>query len=80
MNQSEFNASGAGDSQDRIILRRLLEARGEWVPRPELSRLSGAAAVNSRAARLRKKGFDVLNECQRKGRRVLSFYRIPVKE
>ena len=67
----------AGATQCEAILARLIEARGEWVPMPELCRVSGAYAVHSRIADLRARGHSIPPpRLTRRGRTVLSAYRI----
>lgn len=76
MKQEQYEATGAGVSQADLILRRLIEARGEWVPMPELVRVSGAFAVHSRIADLRRAGWQIEQESVHRQRRVHSFYRL----
>lgn len=59
MNQTEHQATGAGESQCDKILARLRAAKGERVAMPELYRVSGAFAVHSRIADLRKRGHAI---------------------
>jgi len=75
--QIEFRETNGGASQCERI-RAALEARaGEWVPMTDLWRASGAFAVHSRIADLRKRGLVVAhkNERQPDGE-VHSFYRL----
>lgn len=66
-----------GETQCAAILRRLIEAKGEWVEMPELARVSGAYAVHSRIADLRKAGWPIPPpKLTRKGRTVCSYYRL----
>lgn len=58
--QTEYQAEVAAGSaihrkitQRELVLRRLQERAGEWVPMPDLVRASGAYAVHSRIADLR---------------------------
>jgi hypothetical protein len=70
-----------GESQCAAILRRLMEARGEWVEMPELARVSGAYAVHSRIADLRKQGWNIpAPRIRRRGRTVCSAYRLILEE
>lgn len=66
-------------SQADKILKRLESARtfGGWVPMPTLSDASGAYAVNSRVAELRKRGYVIENKVTRQqdGTRM-SWYRL----
>lgn len=64
MNQIEFTRLRKirPGSQASKILAHLAERRGQWVPMPELWRVSGAFAVHSRIADLRKAGHDVRQE------------------
>jgi hypothetical protein len=79
MRQQEFELSRAGESQCDRILERLMATPGQWVPMPELYRISGAMAVHSRVADLRKRGVPVEHRNVRQGNRgaVHSFYRVP---
>lgn len=76
MTQSEHAASGAGTSQCGAILALLEAAGGDWVPMPNLAHDSGAFAVHSRVAELRKRGHEIEQQSKRDGRRVLSYYRL----
>jgi len=80
--QQEFKATGAGASQCDKILARLKETPGEWVPMPELYRVSGAMAVHSRIADLRGLGFTIghRNERREGSRATHSFYRLEYEE
>ena len=51
--------AAAGESQCARILQRLEEARGGWVPMVELAAVSGAFAVHSRIADLRRRGYPI---------------------
>jgi len=59
-----------------VILARLEAAGGAWVPMPNLAHDSGAYAVHSRVAELRKRGHRIEQRSDRHGRRVLSYYRL----
>ena len=67
-------------SQTDIIRDELLRCQGDWVPMPRLHQLSGAYAVHSRAADIRRiYRDDVQNKritCPHSGK-VESYYRIP---
>lgn len=78
VNQLEYEASGAGDSQEALILAHLQKHLGEWVPMPELHSVSGSMAVHSRIAGLRKLGANIEQKSERKpgSRTVMSFYRL----
>lgn len=77
MNQTQFTESRAGVSQEAAILKRLQEAKGGWVPMPELSRVSGSLNVHSRIACLREDGHNIPKpRLVREGSRIHSFYRI----
>lgn len=49
----------AGESQCEAILGKLIEARGGWVSMVELAAASGAYAVHSRIADLRRRGHRI---------------------
>lgn len=73
-----FRANRGGVTQTDTILRVLLERRGEWVSMPELWRASGAFAVHSRVADIRKRGFTVEQRSRRdQDGTCKSCYRIP---
>ena len=77
MTQSEFSLRGNGISQCDCILDRLRSDRGEWVPMPELYRVSGAFAVHSRIADLRKRGLTIEHRNERgEAGQVHSYYRL----
>jgi hypothetical protein len=46
-------AENTNSTQCSIILARLMDREGEWVPMPELADLAGCYAVNSRVSNLR---------------------------
>lgn len=77
MTQPEFKSSGAGNSQCSRIKAALEKRAGEWVAMTDLWRESGAFAVHSRIADLRKRGLriDHRNEIQ-PDRSIHSFYRL----
>ena len=61
--------------QADLILARLQQTPGEWVPMPELYRCSGAYAVHSRISELRDDGHRI--ECRIRGARPrCSMYRL----
>lgn len=66
----------AGLSQCDLVLACLHGHGGDWVPMPLLARHSGAYAVHSRIADLRKRGYQIDHRNLRNGRRILSQYRL----
>lgn len=82
MNQQLYEATGAGVSQADRILEALLRASTEcplgheWVTLPQLVAVSGAYAVHSRVADLRKRGYDIEQISVRRSGKVHSFYRL----
>jgi hypothetical protein len=72
----------AGLSQCDRILAELQRCAGEWVAMPRLARLSGAYAVHSRVADLRKRGHPILHENRRTpGSKVIrSFYQLSLPD
>jgi hypothetical protein len=76
MTQTEFQESGAGLSQNELIETRLTEKRGQWVPMPELSQLSGSYVVHSRVSDLRKKGLQIESKTEQHGKTKHSFYKL----
>lgn len=65
-------------TQTETILKALLDAEGGWVSMPDLWKASGAFAVHSRAADIRKLGHTVENRIEEDADGVkLSWYRIP---
>lgn len=75
--ETTHSSAEAGATQCEAILARLIEARGEWVPMPELCRISGAYAVHSRISDLRARGFSIpAPRLSRRNRTVRSEYRI----
>lgn len=75
MNQTEFVKTGAGATQNEIVLRLLEMRRGDWVGLTELVEAGGGYAVHSRVADLRREGHVIENRTERKGRRRVSSYR-----
>jgi hypothetical protein len=51
-------------TQSAAILRLLIEARGSWVPLPEI--LKCAAQYSARVCELRKLGFNIENRTERR--------------
>lgn len=79
MNATEiqWRRRGNGTSQCAIILAELQAKRGEWVSMNDLWMLSGAHAVHSRVADLRKRGHCITHKNERSpGGMILSFYRL----
>lgn len=75
--QREFRAANGGASQCDRIQAALEQARGEWVAMTELWRVSGAFAVHSRVADLRKRGHCIEHKNARQADGVVhSFYRL----
>lgn len=68
--------AGLGGSQCARILAALEAVRGVWVTMPDLAAASGAYAVHSRVAELRKRGHVITQRSERHGRTVRSFYRL----
>ncbi len=66
----------SGASQCAKILRELKRKRGSWVAMPRLYNVSGAFAVHSRCSELRGRGHIILQENRRRGRKILSFYKL----
>jgi hypothetical protein len=77
MTQLEFNTTGRGASQCDRILSALTRQAGQWVAMTDLWHASGAFAVHSRIADLRKRGNTIehRNETQ-PDRTIHSFYRL----
>lgn len=75
--QVEFERLDAGSSQCDRILAELKARTGEWVSMDRLYRLSGAHAVHSRVADLRKRGHNITHKNERTAAgMILSFYRL----
>lgn len=74
MNQTTFTSSGVGDSQCSKIEAYLKEHPGEMVPMPQLYEVSGAFAVHSRIADLRRRGMKIENVSERVNSKIHSFY------
>lgn len=80
MSITDHPSPSAGSSQCDIILAELQRCAGEWVPMPQLSQLSGAYAVHSRIADLRKRGYPIppAKRVTAPGSKTIhSFYRLP---
>lgn len=73
---THLNYSGAGTSQCELIMDVLVVEKGKWVGMPTLAHFSGAYAVHSRVAELRKRGHVIEQRSERDGRKVRSFYRL----
>jgi hypothetical protein len=71
-----MNASAPGTaSQSTAILRLLVDARGAWVPLPEI--MACAAQYNARLFELRRLGFHIENRTERDDTGVVrSWYRL----
>ena len=65
-----------GLSQCDRILEHLKYCTGQWVSMPSLAAVSGAYAVHSRIADLRKRGHIIEQRCEQDGRGKHSFYRL----
>jgi hypothetical protein len=57
--QTEFTASVNSGSQNGRILAELNRLRGQWVPMPQLVKVSGSYVIHSRVADLRRAGCDI---------------------
>lgn len=66
----------SGESQASKILARLQREPGEWVPMIALARISGAFAVHSRIADLRRAGHIIDHQNLRYGKKIHSYYRL----
>lgn len=76
MKQTEYKARGDGQSQCNRILRTLLGNAGRWVSMISLWRVSGAMAVHSRIADLRKRGHGITQKSLRVNGVVHSYYKL----
>ena len=63
--QAEFIATGEAPTQEDRILDCLQAHAGQWVSMPHLWSVSGAFAVHSRVAALRKRGANIINRVER---------------
>ena len=61
-------------SQNEIILKRLQQTPNQFVEMPDLVRLSGSYAINSRCADLRKQGYVIENYIKRFDGKNYSYY------
>jgi hypothetical protein len=64
----------ARQTQCERILRRLLDAHGEWVPLPEI--MAHAAQYNARIFSLRRAGHNIENRTQEVDGQCRSWYRL----
>ena len=64
-------------SQSSVILDILTTLRGKWVSMPDLVTASGGYAIHSRISELRRRGYVIENQVERRpgGKRV-SRYRL----
>ena len=76
MDQTTFTAQSAGRTQNERVLHCLQEHAPSWVAMPVLWRASGAMAVHSRIADLRKAGHHIEQHSERKDGVVHSSYRL----
>ena len=76
MNQGEFQLRGGGASQCDLIQAELAAHAGEWVSVLRLHQISGSLAVHSRINDLRSRGLAIEQQSGRRGRLVLSQYRL----
>lgn len=80
MTQTEFSLKPATRSQSEAILHTLQEHAPSWVAMPVLWRASGAFAVHSRVADLRKRGHQIENRVEvGDGGASESYYRLQVQ-
>ena len=69
-------AADSKKTQCDRVLASLIEARGGYVPAPELARVGGLQ-FQTRIYELKHRlGFVIENKMQREGRKVLSWYRL----
>jgi hypothetical protein len=66
----------AGLSQCDLILARLQQTPGEWVPMPALVKISRGYACHSRIADLRRRGCIIDHRNLRFGKKIHSQYRL----
>lgn len=81
MNQTTFETTGAGRTQNERVLHCLQENAGSWVAMPVLARAGsgspeGFCMVHSRVADLRKLGHHIEQACDRKDGQTHSRYRL----
>lgn len=72
----DYRRHASGQTQKQKILRELLRMFGEWVEMPVLWRVSGAFAVHSRIADLRRDGFEIEHKNKWDDGICKSFYRL----
>jgi hypothetical protein len=68
--------ANSNPSQCKRILARLKQARGRFVPMPELAKAGRSLTVHSRIADLRRWGHKITNDVIQDGRVKHSFYRL----
>ena len=78
MTQSEFSLQSKPTSQCDLIHAELERNAGNWVAMPRLWKVSGAFAVHSRIADLRKRGLTIEQRSERVGGTCRSEYRVVV--
>lgn len=76
MSNLEKHILDSNVSQGSKILYYLYRRRGQWVSMPRLWRASGAFAVHSRVADLRREGHAIENRTTQSGREKHSEYRL----
>lgn len=76
MIQDQYVAQSAGRTQNERVLHCLQEHAPSWVAMPVLWLASGAMAVHSRVADLRKAGHTIEQRSERKDGVVHSSYRL----
>ena len=81
MDQSTFQATSAGRTQNERVLHCLQEHAPSWVAMPVLARAGsgtehGFCMVHSRVADLRKAGHTIEQMSERKGGQTHSSYRL----
>lgn len=75
--QAEYTQDGGkAQSQTAKIARALRASKPNWIAMTDLWRASGAFAVHSRIADLRRLGMSIENKRETNGRIVHSFYRL----
>jgi hypothetical protein len=63
-------------TQSSLILEHLLKHKGQWVPMPDLVRISGAYAVHSRISDLRADDHTIDHKNEHVDGLCHSFYRL----
>src|SRR5258707_14623760 len=71
--QRNYGAASANTQRARI-LRLLVQARGAWVPLPEI--MACAAQYNARILELRRRGFNIENRTERVAGARHSWFRL----